>query len=104
MIFAYTVALILALAGLAILDRRFKLAFWHNKKRTMLTILSGTLVFVVWDIAGILLGIFKHGTTAFSLPYTLLPEFPLEEILFLGLLCYTTLVLYRGMQKLCSPT
>lgn len=100
----YALALVLSLSGLAVLDWRYRLALWNDKRRAVLTVLYGTLVFIAWDIGGIALGIFKHGTSAYSLPFTVLPEFPFEEILFLVLLCYTTLILYRGIHRLCSPT
>ena len=104
MMWLYLSALLVSLAGLLVLDWRFKLAFWFDRKRTSLTLLCGTIVFIIWDILGIVLGIFKHGSSPYALPLTLLPEFPLEEIFFLVLLCYTTLILFRGAQKLCSRT
>lgn len=95
--FVYLGGLLLSIAGLAILDYRFKLAFWHNKKQTVFTLLISIGVFVAWDIAAITLGIFNHGNSAFNLPFTIAPEFPAEEIIFLLLLCYNALILYRGI-------
>ena len=104
MMWTYTIALLVSLGGLAILDWRYRLAFWYDTRRAALTVVGGTLVFIAWDLAGIGLGIFNHGSSTFALPFELLPEFPLEEILFLILLCYSTLILFRGAQKLCSRT
>jgi len=93
----YLIALIISIAGLGLLDWRHKLAFWHDKKRTAMTIAIGIFVFVIWDIIGIDLGIFFQGGSQYALSFTLLPEFPVEELFFLFLLCYVTLLLYRGL-------
>jgi lycopene cyclase domain-containing protein len=95
--FAYLAGLLVSIAGLALLDRRFTLAFWFNAKRTSFTLGSAVAIFLVWDVLGITLGIFKHGMSPFSLPFTIAPEFPIEEILFLFLLCYSALLIYRGV-------
>ncbi len=95
----YLAALSVSIAGMAIIDRRYKLAYWHDRRRTLLTLGIAVAVFIIWDILGIALGIFFHGGSQFTLPYRLLPEFPVEELFFLVLLCYCTLVIYRGAQK-----
>lgn len=98
--FYYLLALTFSIAGLAIIDWRYKLAFWLDKKRTLLTVGIGVLVFTVWDILGIGLGIFLHGNSPYTLPLRLGPEFPFEELVFLTLLCYVTLILFQGGKKL----
>lgn len=98
--FYYFVALLVSLCGLAVIDWRHKLAFWVDRKRTLLTIGISVLVFTIWDIAGIGLGIFLHGNSQYTLPLRLGPEFPFEELLFLTLLCYVTLLLFQGGKKL----
>lgn len=102
MMWAYLAGLLVSLGGLAALDWRFKLALWHDRRRTMLTLGASVLLFMVWDMLAITLGIFKHGASRFALPVTLFPEFPIEEIFFLVLLCYTTLLLFRGAQRACT--
>lgn len=102
MFLTYIALLLLSILGVALLDRRFKLAFWYDKKRSWFTIGCGVGIFVLWDIAGIMLGIFLHGQSPYQLGFTLFPEFPLEEIIFLFLLCYSALALYRGAEKWLS--
>lgn len=97
--FYYLIALLIAILGLALLDRRFKLAFWHDKRATFITLAISVAVFTIWDVLGIALGIFYHAGSSYSLPLRILPEFPLEELLFLTLLCYNALLLYRGLAK-----
>ena len=98
--FAYLAALLISLAGLVTIDWRYRLAFWYDHVRTIATLVIGIGVFIVWDILGIALGIFFHGGSSYTLPIRILPEFPIEELFFLTLLCYCTLILYRGGSKL----
>lgn len=102
--FLYLVALLVSIVGLAVIDRRWKLAYWHERRRTLLTIGIAVAVFVVWDLFGIWSGIFFHGDSPFILPFTILPEFPVEELFFLVLLCYSTLIVYRGGSKIWHRT
>jgi hypothetical protein len=62
------------------------------------------LFFTVWDLLGIFLGIFLHGQSPYQLPFTIVPHFPVEEIVFLFLLTYCTLVTYNGIVKWHSRT
>jgi len=104
MSWVYLVGLLLGLAGMATLDWRYKLAFWHAPKRAALVIILTVLFFVVWDALGIFLGIFYYGHSPYSLGILLAPEFPLEELFFLILLSYCTLVCYRGAATWPSRT
>ena len=97
--FSYLAFLLVGIAGMAIIDRRYTLAFWQDRRRTLITILLAVAVFVVWDLLGIALGIFFHGGSQLTLPFRLLPEFPIEELFFLTLLCYCALVIYQGALK-----
>ena len=101
---AYLASLIVSIAGLASLDYRYKLAYWLDRRRTLHTIAIGVSIFVIWDLLGIGLGIFFHGGSAFTLPFRLLPNFPIEEIFFLILLCYVSLLLYLAGGKLWPRT
>ncbi len=96
---SYLIGLVVAIFCMGLIDYRYKLALWHNRRRTITTILIAVSIFVIWDILGIGLKIFFHGKSDYSLPFTILPEFPIEELFFLVLLCYTTLIIYRGAGK-----
>lgn len=95
----YLISLIIGIAGMAVIDWRHKLAFWQDAKRTGLTIGCAVAVFILWDFFGIFLRIFSHGTSSYALPFTIAPEFPLEELFFLFLLCYCALVIHNGVTK-----
>lgn len=97
--FAYLIGLLIGISGMLIIDRRFKLAFWSDARRTWMTLLPAVAVFILWDLAGIASGTFFHGKSNYSLPFTILPEFPIEELFFLFLLCYTALLFYLGAKR-----
>ena len=97
--FFYLGALLFGIAGMTIIDWRYKLAYWRDSKRTALTVLSAMAIFILWDFLGIFLGIFFHGQSIYQLPFTLAPEFPLEELFFLYLLAYCALVIYNGVSS-----
>ncbi|CAN5281597.1 hypothetical protein BH09ACT3_BH09ACT3_11820 [soil metagenome] len=91
MFLAYLLALLIALTGMVLLDRRFRLFFWSDARRATIVLVVGVLFFLAWDLAGIGLGIFFRGETSFMTGLLLAPELPIEELLFLSLLCYLTM-------------
>jgi lycopene cyclase domain-containing protein len=95
----YLIALLIALTGMVVLDRRFRLFFWQAPVRAAIVLVVGVLFFVVWDVAGIGLGIFFRGETSFMTGVLVAPELPLEELFFLTLLCYLTMNLFGAAQR-----
>lgn len=91
----YLLVLLVSIAGLALADYRWKLAFFHDKKRAAITLVIGVAFFLVWDIAGVALGIFFVGENPYLSGIRVLPEVPVEELFFLVLLCYVTLLAWR---------
>ena len=90
----YLVALLIALTGMIVLDRRFRLFFWNDARRAAVVLLAGVAFFLVWDFAGVGGGIFFRGETSFMTGLQIAPEIPLEEVFFLTLLCYLTMNVY----------
>ncbi len=95
----YLVSLAVALTGMVMLDRRFRLFFWRDARRAAIVLLAGLAFFVAWDLSGIGLGIFFRGETSFMTGLVLAPEFPLEELFFLTLLCYLTMNLFGFLSR-----
>jgi len=95
----YLLALVVALTGMVMLDRRFRLFFWASPKRAAIVLVVGVAFFLVWDLAGIGLGIFFRGETSFMTGLQVAPELPLEEVFFLTLLCYLAMNLYGAASK-----
>jgi len=96
----YLAALLISLGGMVVLDRRFRLFFFDAPWRAAIVLVAGVLFFLVWDVAGIGLGIFFRGETSFMTGILVGPELPLEEVFFLTLLCYLTMNVFRGTQRL----
>ena len=95
----YLASLAVALTGMVMLDRRFRLFFWRDARRAAIVLLAGLAFFVAWDLSGIGLGIFFRGETSFMTGLVLAPEFPLEELFFLTLLCYLTMNLFGFLSR-----
>ena len=96
---SYLLVLILSLVGLYLLDRSHKLAFTVDAKRSLLSMVPAYLLFLIWDIAGIATGIFFRGQNTLLTGIQVFPEFPIEELFFLALLCYSTLIAFTWVQK-----
>jgi lycopene cyclase domain-containing protein len=96
---SYLAILILSLVGLYLLDRTHKLAFTMDAKRSLLSMVPAYIVFLAWDIAGIASGIFFRGENTLLTGIQVFPEFPIEELFFLGLLCYSTLIVFTWVKK-----
>jgi lycopene cyclase domain-containing protein len=90
----YLLALLIALTGMVLVDRRFALFFWRDGRRAIIVLVVGLLFFLAWDLAGIHFGIFFRGETMFMTGILLAPQLPLEEPFFLALLCYLAMNVY----------
>ena len=95
----YLASLLVSIAGLAALDFRHKLAIAKSKKYLWL-ILAPVLFFLAWDLAGISLGIFFRGDATHLTGILLSHELPLEELFFLILLSYTSLLLLKAFTRM----
>jgi len=98
--FAYLGALLIALAGMVVLDRRFRLFFWRDPRRAAIVLVVGLVFFLAWDLAGVGLGIFFRGETNFMTGLQVAPEVPLEEVFFLTLLCYLVMNAFAAASRL----
>ena len=94
MTFLYLLALLIALTGMVVLDRRFRLFFWRDARRAGIVLVAGVVFFLAWDLAGVGGGIFFRGETSFMTGLQVAPEVPIEEVFFLTLLCYLTMNVY----------
>lgn len=97
--FLYLAALLVALTGMVVLDRRFTLFFWADARRATVVLVTGLVLFLIWDLLGIQSGIFFRGEGQWMTGVTLAPELPLEEVFFLTLLCYMTMNVFSAVFK-----
>lgn len=94
--FAYLLSLVSVILLLLLVDRKMKLAFYDDAKRTIMTLATSIVLFLVWDVLGVWLGIFFPGDSAYILGIMVFPDVPLEELFFLFLLSYVTLIIWRA--------
>jgi len=99
---AYLLALTVSLAGMVILDWRYKLFFWQHWRRAVVVLAVGLAFFIAWDLAGIDAGVFFRGASPYVTGIQLAPELPLEEVFFLTLLCYLTMNLFELVGRAIS--
>lgn len=90
----YLAALLVALTGMVVLDRKFRLFFWRDARRAAIVLAIGVTFFLGWDLVGIGAGVFFRGETSFMTGILVAHEVPFEEIFFLLLLCYLTMNLF----------
>ncbi|MBO9625857.1 MAG: lycopene cyclase domain-containing protein [Microbacterium sp.] len=98
----YLAALGVALAGMLLIDRRFRLFFWLDARSATIVTVVGVLFFLAWDAAGIAGGIFLRGDAAIATGVVLAPELPIEEPVFLLFLVVCTMIVYTGAARLLS--
>ena len=92
----YLLAILVSAAGMALIDRRYRLAFAAAPGRTLATVAIGVVFFLAWDAAGILTGVFLKGDSPLYVGVLLAPELPLEEVFFLAFLSYLALVCWTA--------
>ncbi|WP_083980084.1 lycopene cyclase domain-containing protein [Demequina salsinemoris] len=97
--FIYLATLIVSLAGLVALDRRLGLALFVQPLRTAVTVGASVAFLLCWDAVGVARGIFFVGDGPYQTGVLIAPEIPLEEVLFLTLLAYQTLLLWRWFSR-----
>lgn len=101
---AYLAAILVSTLGVALLDRRWRLAAWAAPAPTAVAVAVGTVFFVAWDAVGIAAGVFVKGDSPLFLGVDLAPHLPLEEPFFVAFLCYLALVTWAGARRVLERT
>jgi lycopene cyclase domain-containing protein len=96
---AYLGSLLVAIACMAVMDLRWRLVLWADLRRGVTVLVSGVVLFLVWDLAAVALGFYRRGETDVMTGVQIAPDIPLEEIFFILFLCYVTLVLHRLLAR-----
>ena len=97
---AYLAGLLLSIGAMALIDARWRLAFWRAPGASAAAVGTGAALLLVWDLAGIGFGVFFRGDSAWSTGLLLAPELPVEEPVFLVFLCYLALVAVLGGERI----
>lgn len=95
---SYALLLLLSIGGLIYLDYRYRVAYFKHPDRTRRILAIVLAVFVLWDVLGIVANIFFIGHTTVLLGWQI-GQFPIEEILFLMLLSYSSLMTYLLLKR-----
>ena len=95
----YLASLVISILGMVLLDRRHQLVFFKHAQASLITMAIGIAFFAVADLAGIALRIFFRGSSPYLSGLVIAPEFPIEELFFLTLLCYSILAVSNGVAK-----
>lgn len=90
----YLAALLGSAFCMGLLDHRFRLVLWRAPRRAALVLVIGVAFFLLWDLAAIAAGHYGMGQSPLMTGIMLAPELPLEELVFITFLSYTTLVLW----------
>jgi lycopene cyclase domain-containing protein len=98
----YLAALVVSLGCMLLLDRRFRLFFWQDAFAATIVTAAGLVFFLVWDVAGIVSGIFFRGEGTIATGILLAPELPIEEPVFLLFLVVCTMVIYTGAVRVLA--
>jgi lycopene cyclase domain-containing protein len=93
--YAYILALTVSLFGLGVLDKKYSLALFWDWRKSSAILVTGIIFFLGWDIAGIILGVFSTNQAWVTGLYVVTPDLPIEEFLFLALLNYQVILLWR---------
>jgi lycopene cyclase domain-containing protein len=97
--FTYLAALVGAIAAMVLIDARWRLAFWRAPTAAIAAVGAGTVLLLMWDVAGIAFGVFFRGDSVYATGVLLAPELPVEEPVFLVFLCYLTIVAVLGTER-----
>lgn len=96
----YLTTLVISIVGMVGLDHRHKLVFFKHPQASLIAMAVGVGFFALADLVGIALGIFFRGSSPYLSGLVIAPEFPIEELFFLTLLCYSILGVSSGVAKL----
>jgi lycopene cyclase domain-containing protein len=95
----YLATLLLALSGMAMVDRRWRLVLWSDPRRAVVVLAAGVVLFLVWDLVAVHQGFYRKGGTSLMTGVEVADEVPVEEVFFVLFLCYVTLVLHRLLAR-----
>mgnify|MGYP006352045355 CR=1 FL=1 len=100
--YSYIVILIFSILGMCCADARYQLIFFDKPKAAIITFGILLTFFLSWDIAGVALNIFhtnQRYVVGIGMNIRGNLDLPVEELLFLILLIYSTLILSQLLRR-----
>lgn len=96
----YLLVLVLLIGCMVLLDARWKLFVFSRPVAALAVLVLGTAFFLMWDVSAIAAGIFLHLDSPLMTGIMIGDQLPLEEVFFLFFLCYQTMIVFTGVQRL----
>ena len=90
----YIIFLCFSVLGLLLADYRYKIAFYKNREATVKTVGIVMILLLLFDVLGIINNIFTTNQRYVIGLYVVSKNLPVEEFIFLFLLCYFCLIVY----------
>ncbi|MCW1805878.1 lycopene cyclase domain-containing protein [Brachybacterium squillarum] len=90
----YLLCLCVPLLGMGALDARYRLVLGRAARPALAVLAIGAVYFLGWDLAAIAAGHYGLGRSPALSGLVLAPDLPVEELVFIAVLTYTTLVLH----------
>ncbi|UVY84153.1 lycopene cyclase domain-containing protein [Brachybacterium sp. NBEC-018] len=104
----YLLCLCVPLLGMGTLDARYRLVLGRAARPALAVLAVGTVYFLSWDLAAIAAGHYGLGRSPALSGLMLAPHLPVEELVFVVVLAYTTLVLHalvaRALARRRAPS
>lgn len=97
--YLYLLILMFSIAGLSLADWRYKLVFFFKPRAAIKATVGTMTVLLIGDLIGIEWRVFSTNQAFVSGLHIGSPNLPVEEILFLFLLSYVTLVFYQLIKR-----
>ena len=97
---SYLIVLMLVIACMVLMDARWKLFVFARPLAAISVLMLGTAFFLIWDVVAIAAGIFLHRDSPHMTGIMIGEQLPLEEAFFLFFLCYQTMILFTGAQRM----
>lgn len=95
----YLLTLLALIGCMVALDARFKLFIFDSPIPALLSLVSGTGIFILWDVLAIAEGIFLHLESPWMTGIMAADQLPIEEIFFLLFLCYQVMIMFNGWSQ-----
>jgi hypothetical protein len=90
----YITGIFVAFLGMGIIDWRWKVALFREPGHTIVVVAVTLLVLLLFDICGLMLGVFSAGSRVMGV-FLFSRDMPLEEIFLLTFFGYFTLIMLR---------
>lgn len=99
---AYLLLLLVALGGVAAVDRRWRLVLAADRRAGLVAVGAGVVLFLAWDAVALTRGFYSRGGAAELLGVDVLPRLPVEEVVFVTFLAYLAAVVHAVAWRLAA--